>query len=206
MSALASLGTSSQWLWYVSRGSGLILLALLSVVVALGVATRMGSVPRNWHRFTIAELHRTLSLFAVAFLVLHVVTAIADPFVSIGWWATIIPFMSHFRTVALGLGTLAVDFGAAVILTSVFRRRLGFRAWRAVHWLAYLMWPVAFIHSLRAGNDLGIAWVSALEYGSAALVAIAVVARVLHFLRPSVDSARLQHAASHAPVCARGSW
>src|ERR1035438_51735 len=99
---------------------------------------------------------------------LHVVTAIADPYVSIGWWATIIPFVSHYKAAALGLGTLAVDFGAAVILTSLFRHRLGFKAWRSVHWLAYLAWPVAFVHSLRAGNDLGIAWVYAVEWGSAA--------------------------------------
>ena len=177
MSAVVTATSGSQWLWYVSRGSGLILLALFSVVVVLGIATRTGSAPRTWHRFTVAELHRTLSLFAVALLTLHVVTAIADPYVSIGWWATIIPFVSHYKAAALGLGTLAVDFGAAVILTSLFRHRLGFKAWRAVHWLAYLAWPVAFVHSLRAGNDLGIAWVYGVEWGSAALVATAVVAR-----------------------------
>ena len=177
MSAVVTATSGSQWLWYVSRGSGLILLALFSVVVVLGVATRTGSAPRTWHRFTVAELHRTLSLFAVALLTLHVVTAIADPYVSIGWWATVIPFVSHYKAAAIGLGTLAVDFGAAVILTSLFRHRLGFKAWRAVHWLAYLAWPVAFVHSLRAGNDLGITWVYAVEWGSAALVATAVVAR-----------------------------
>jgi len=185
MSAVVATATSSQWLWYVSRGSGLILLVLLSVVVALGVATRTGSAPRTWHRFTIAELHRTLSLFTLALLVLHVVTAIADPYVSIGWWATVVPFVSHYRAVALGFGTLAIDLGAAVIITSVFRHRVGYKAWRAVHWLAYLAWPAAFFHSLRSGNDLAIAWVSAVIWGSAALVVTAVITRVLHVLRPS---------------------
>ena len=55
---------------------------------------------------------------------------------------------------AVGLGTLAVDLGGAVLLTSILRNRLGFRAWRAVHWLAYLAWPAAFLHALRAGGDL----------------------------------------------------
>ncbi len=74
---------------------------------------------------------------------------------------------------AIGLGTLAVDLGGAVLLTSVLRQRLGQRAWRAVHWLAYLAWPAAFIHSLTAGNDLGIWWVALVEVGSAAAVAAA---------------------------------
>ena len=81
-------------------------------------------------------------------------TAILDPFVSIGWAATVLPFTSGYRTLAIGLGTLAVDLGGAVLVTSLLRRRLGYRAWRAVHWLAYLAWPVAFVHSLTAGNDL----------------------------------------------------
>ena len=71
------------------------------------------------------------------------------------------------------MGTLAVDLGGAVLLTSLVRRRLGFRAWRAVHWLAYLAWPVGFAHSLTAGNDLGIWWVALIEWGCAAAVATA---------------------------------
>jgi sulfoxide reductase heme-binding subunit YedZ len=171
--------TGSQSLWFLSRGSGLVLLALFSVVMVLGAATRMGSASRRWPRFAVAELHRTLSLFAVALLGLHVVTAILDPFVSIGWAASALPFTSPYRTIAIGLGTLAVDLAGAVLLTSLARRRLGFRAWRAVHWLAYLAWPVAFIHSLRAGNDLGVWWVALIEWGSAAMVATALLARLL---------------------------
>jgi len=175
--AVAAAG--SPGLWFVSRGSGLVLLVLFSTVMALGAATRTGSAPRRWPRFAVAELHRTLSLFAVALLVLHVVTAILDPFVSLGWAATALPFLSPYRTVAIGLGTLAVDLGGAVLLTSVLRQRLGFRAWRTVHWLAYLAWPVAFAHSLTAGNDLRIWWVGLIECGSAAMVATAVLARLL---------------------------
>jgi predicted ferric reductase len=178
-------GTSSQALWFVSRGSGLVLLVLFSLVVVLGVANRLGSGPRRWPRFVVAELHRTLSLFAVVLLVVHVVTAILDPYVSIGWWATLLPFASHYRTLWIGLGTLAVDLGAAVIVTSLVRQRLGWRAWRAVHWLAYLAWPVAFLHSLRAGNDLATPWVAAVEWGSLAMVLTAVGARILSVFGPT---------------------
>jgi methionine sulfoxide reductase heme-binding subunit len=170
--------TGSQGLWFVSRGSGLVLLVLFSIVVVLGVATRTGAAPARWPRFAVAELHRTLSLFAVALLALHVVTAILDPFVTIGWAATLLPFASPYRTLAIGLGTLAVDLAGAVLLTSLARRRLGQRAWRAVHWLAYLAWPAAFLHSLTAGNDLAIWWVALIEVGSAAAVAAAVLARL----------------------------
>ncbi len=171
-------GAGSQGLWFVSRGSGLVLLVLLTVVMVLGIATRVGWAPRNWLRFAQAELHRTLSLFTVALLGLHVVTAILDPYVTIGWAATAVPFGSPYHRLAIGLGTLAVDLGAAVLLTSVLRARLGLRSWRAVHWLAYLAWPLAFVHALTAGNDMRIGWVAAIVWGSAAVLAAAVLVRL----------------------------
>ena len=179
MSAIAATG-STQSLWFLSRGSGLVLLMLFSVVVTLGVATAGGATSRRWPRFAVAELHRTLSLFGIALLALHVVTAILDPFVAIGWAATLVPFTSPYRTAAIGAGTLAVDLAGAVLVTSLLRHRLKFRTWRAVHWLAYLAWPAAFAHSLTAGNDLRVWWVGLVELACATMVGTAVLARVLN--------------------------
>jgi sulfoxide reductase heme-binding subunit YedZ len=193
MSVAAAI-TGSQGLWYVSRGSGLALLVAVSAVLVLGVA-RLVPAPKCQARFVLAELHRTLALFSVAFLGLHVVTAILDPFVTIGWAATVLPFASGYRTLAIGLGTLAVDLGGAVLLTSLARRRLGYRAWRVVHWLAYLAWPSAFVHSLTAGSaDLRIWWVALIVWGCAAAVATAIVARLLQALRHAAPASQLPNA------------
>ncbi|HET9082397.1 MAG TPA: hypothetical protein VFO01_18020 [Trebonia sp.] len=183
-----------QWLWFISRGSGLVLLAAFTAVVVLGTATRLGWAPPRWPRFVAAELHRSLALFGVALLGLHVVTAIADPYVSIGWAATAIPFLSPYRTAAIGLGTLAVDLGGAVLLTSIMRHRLGLRAWRAVHWLAYLAWAAAFGHALSAGIDLRTGWVAAVVWGSGAATAVAVAVRLA-----AAVTARLRERARPAP-------
>lgn len=177
--ALAA-ATGSQGMWLVSRGSGVILLMLFSAVMVLGVATRTGATTRRWPRFAVAELHRTLSLFAVALLGLHVATAVLDPYVSIGWVATILPFTSHYETLAVGAGTLAVDLAGAVLVTSLLRKRLGLRTWRAVHYLAYLAWPVAFVHAIRAASyDQHLWFVALAEWGSLAAVTTAVLVRLL---------------------------
>jgi len=107
-----------------------------------------------------------LALFCVAFLGLHVATAIADPYVRIGWAATVLPLASPYRTLAIGLGALAVDLGGTVLVTSLVRRRLGYRAWRAVHWLAYLAWPAAFAHAVTAGSELRIWWAALVPWGA----------------------------------------
>jgi sulfoxide reductase heme-binding subunit YedZ len=182
MSAAAAF-SGSQALWFVSRASGLALLVAFSGVMVVGVAARLGSAPRHWSRLALSELHRTLALFSVSFLGLHVATAISDPYVTIGWAATVLPFASPYRPAAIGLGALAVDLGGAVLVTSLARQRLGYRGWRVVHWLAYLAWPVAFAHSVTAGNDLRIWWVALVEEGCALAVAVAMVARLLSWWR-----------------------
>ena len=170
---MSALLGGSQALWLVSRASGLALLAAFSAAVVLGVAARLGP------RLAAGELHRALALFSVAFLGLHVATAILDPYVTIGWAATLLPLASPYRTLAIGLGALAVDLGGATLITSLARQRLGYRTWRAMHWLAYLAWPVAFAHSVTAGNDLRIWWVVLIVWACAAAVATAMVARLL---------------------------
>lgn len=167
-------------LWLLSRASGLILLVLFSAVVALGVATQTGARSDRMPRFAVAELHRTLSLFAIALLVLHVVTAILDPFVSISWLATILPFTSRYEPLAIGMGTLAIDLAGAVIITSLLRHRLGLRSWRAVHYLAYAAWPAAFLHAISAAAyDQHLWWVAMVDYGSLIAVATAVIVRII---------------------------
>ena len=146
--------TSSTALWYSSRATGVVCLVLLTAVVVLGiVVNRQGRLP-GLPRFASLGLHRYLSLLAVGFLVVHVLTAVADPFVSIRLAATIIPFASAYKPLWLGLGAVSLDLMAAIIVTSLLRRRIGRRPWRAVHWLAYVSWPVALAHSIGSSTDM----------------------------------------------------
>jgi methionine sulfoxide reductase heme-binding subunit len=140
------------------------------------------------------------AVLSVAFLALHVATAILDPYVSIGWAATVLPFTSGYRALAVGLGTLAVDLGGTVLLTSLVRGRLRYRAWRAVHWLAYLAWPAAFAHSLTAGNDLGTWWVAMIVLCCAAAAATAVLARLIYAGQHRPGASRRTGPARRLPV------
>ena len=139
---------TSQWLWYTTRGAGVISLVLLSAVVCLGLLTRLRVRGEGWPGFLTAAVHQDLALVALFFLGLHIVTAVVDPFTSLGIVAAIVPFGSSYRTVWLGLGTLSFELGLAVGLTSLARRVIGARLWRAVHWLAYACWPLAVFHAV----------------------------------------------------------
>jgi len=146
--------TASTALWYASRATGVVALVLLTVVVVLGIlVNRRGRLP-GLPKFATTSLHRSMSLLAVAFLAVHVITAIADPYVTIGIIATVVPFAAAYKAFWIGLGAVSLDIIVALIVTSLARARIGRRTWRAVHWLAYVSWPVALLHSLGSSNDL----------------------------------------------------
>ena len=154
--------TSSTALWYASRATGVVALVLLTVVVVLGIlVNRRGRLP-GLPRFATTSLHRSMSLLAVAFLAVHVITAIADPYVTSGIVAAVVPFTSAYKALWIGLGAVSLDMIIALIVTSLARARIGRRTWRAVHWLAYASWPVALAHGLGSGTDLRAGWLLAL--------------------------------------------
>jgi sulfoxide reductase heme-binding subunit YedZ len=177
VSPLASAGPSVDW--YLTRSSGAVALLLLSVAVALGVAdVRRWSTP-SWPRFVLDALHRNVSLLALLFLTLHILTAVLDSFAPISLLAAFVPFVSAYRPFWLGLGAVAFDLLLAVTLTSLLRARIGQAAWRATHWLVYACWPIALLHTLGTGSDVKSAWLQALNAACLALVAAAVLVRAL---------------------------
>ncbi len=48
-------------------------------------------------------------------------------------------------------------------ITSLLRQRIGYRTWRAVHWLTYASWPIALLHGLGTGSDVKATWLLALS-------------------------------------------
>ena len=168
----------STALWYASRATGVVSLLLLTAVMLLGLlVTRQGRLP-GLPRFAVGGLHRNLSLLAVAFVGVHVLAAVADSYVKIPLAAAVIPLASSYERLWLGFGAVSLDLMLAAAVTSLLRRHLSRRAWRAVHLTAYLSWPVAWLHSVLASGDLRHGLLFLMAVGCAILVAGAVVWRL----------------------------
>ena len=164
--------------WYLTRASGAVALILLTLALVIGIAAIGRLATRRWPRFAVDGLHRTASLLAIAFLVVHIVSAVLDSFAPISLVDAVVPFAGTYRPLWLGLGATAFDLLVAVAVTSALRVRLGHSVWRAVHWLAYAAWPIAILHGLGTGSDVRQGWMAAVYAGCGATVAIAVLIRV----------------------------
>jgi sulfoxide reductase heme-binding subunit YedZ len=176
---LALASASPKAYWYLTRGTGAVALVLLTVSVLLGVlgSLRFSAGPR-WPRFAIETLHRDVSLLVLVVLVVHIITSVLDSFAPISITESVIPFTGTYRPLWLGLGALSFDLLVALTVTSLVRRRLGYRVWRSVHWLAYASWPVAVLHGLGTGSDTKVWWMLALTLVCVITVLMAVWARL----------------------------
>ncbi|HEY2571072.1 MAG TPA: ferric reductase-like transmembrane domain-containing protein [Solirubrobacteraceae bacterium] len=174
---LAASGGSAYW--YLTRSTGAVALLLLTAAVALGVIdVRRWSTP-GWPRFVVDSLHRNVSLLAMAFLLLHIVTSVLDSFAPISLLDAFVPFAGSYRPFWLGLGAISFDLLLAVTITSLLRQRMGYASWRAIHWLTYASWPIALLHGFGTGSDVKATWLLGLSVACLIVVLAAVALRVV---------------------------
>ncbi len=187
---------SSTALWYSTRASGIVALVLLTLTMVLGLATTSRVRARSWPGFAQQEIHRRISMIAMVVVGIHVLTSVLDTYVDISWAAIVVPFTSSYDRFWVGVGTVGLDLMVAVFISSVLRARMRPSTWRALHWLAYLCWPVALAHTFGMGTDAGEHWVIVLgvlcivSVGSALIWRLRAVGR-----RGPAPAARGPHAA-----------
>lgn len=176
---MTDLLSDSQLTWFVARSTGVICLVLLtlSLVLGIGASTRMSSA--RWPRFVTQALHRSVSLLSIALLAVHVVAVILDDYVRITVTDAFLPFVSDYRPIWMGVGTVASDLLIAVTVTSLLRPRIGYGTWRAVHWTAYACWPLSIVHGFGTGTDTRRDWNVWVTLGCVAFVLLAVAWRVI---------------------------
>ena len=141
--------------WFVARGAGAVSLLMLTASACLGLVTITRFEAAGWPRFLNVELHRRLSLLSIAFLAAHV--------------------LAHPRD----LEHRALYVVVAPIASSLLRRHLGRRTWRAIHWTSYALWPMALLHGITAGTDAFTPWMLGIDLACAAAIALSLAWRIL---------------------------
>lgn len=149
-----------MWTWYASRAAGVVSMVMLTATLLLGIVGVAGAATARWPRFVLGRLHRDLSLLAVSFVGLHVLTAVLDGYVPIRWVDVVLPFTAQWQPFWLGLGAIALDLFLAVSVTSLVRGRLTLGFWRGAHLAAYACWTAGVAHGLGLGGaDSTTGWV-----------------------------------------------
>lgn len=166
-------------LWVIARASGLVSYLLLTAVAVVGLV--MACPPKSAARFIGAaqrlRLHVLLAIFALVFVVLHVVVLAVDPWAEVGWWGALVPFGSAYRPLPVTLGLLALWSGVISGMTAGLAGRGLGRVWLPLHRLAAVGWVLAWLHGVLAGSDTA-AWMWMYAVTGALVIAL-VVRRVM---------------------------
>ncbi len=162
--------------WTVARAAGLVafslcwLLTLLGLVLAHPRAIRF--VPR------VTPWHQWLGLFTIAFVAVHVLAVLLDPYAHVGLLGVLLPGGSAYRPLAVALGVLALWSLLLVGLTARFSQRLAPGTWRQIHAGALVVFLLAFFHGVLTGSDTH--WLRAYYSVTGLTVWAAAVARYWH--------------------------
>ncbi len=173
-------------LWFANRGSGVVLLAVVTASTVLGVLSTARAGSRWWPRFLTQGLHRNVALLGLALTVAHAATAVVDEYVDIRWWQAIVPFGATYKPFWLSLGTLAFDLMVAASVTSLLRHRMRHSLWRAIHVTTYAIFVLGVVHGIGIGTDAGEPWSVAVTVACLAAVLLAAATRLVTLRRKAL--------------------
>ncbi|HLZ70323.1 MAG TPA: ferric reductase-like transmembrane domain-containing protein [Dehalococcoidia bacterium] len=191
--------------WYLSRATGLVAYLLLFVTVALGLAIRTKAFDRLVARWRVTDLHGFLSLLAMLFVVVHVAALLGDTFIGFSAVQLLVPFASPYAAAWTAAGQIAAYLLLLLLLSFPARRLIGYRAWRALHYLTFLTYLGALAHGVFTGTDSRQLWTQALYLATAAVVALLLLHRIIVWNRRALGvlTARLRGVAPAEAEAAR---
>lgn len=171
--------SASPLSWYLARSSGLVLYLLTWALMALGLGLTTRLLNRAGGRGVLYSLHGYAFHLWYGFLTLHILSLAIDPTVDFGARELLVPFASGVREPWTGLGIIAAEVAVIVGASFVVRRLIGFRAWRALHLLAFPVYAIGLAHGIGAGTDSGSPVIQALYLTTTATLVFLVSYRVL---------------------------
>ncbi len=169
-------GTS---LWITSRAAGITAFLALTLDVVFGLFVSTGAADRFLPRARSVAAHRWLSSVALSMVAVHALALLGDRFIRFDVLDLLVPFASSYRSIAVALGVLAA-YGALVVHASfTWRKRIGAKAWRKLHYTSFVVFAAALLHGLLAGSDTKTPAMFVLYSSSASLVGVLAGYRVL---------------------------
>lgn len=179
MSALAASATATTNVpWYLSRATGLVAYLFLFLTVVFGLAIRTRAFERLVDRWRITDIHTFLSVLVLLFVVVHGLVLLGDQFVGFSLTQVFVPFTASYRPLWTGIGIISAWLLLAIGLSFPLRRFTGYAFWRSLHYLTFVVYIGALVHSVFSGTDSTVGWVQVLYEVTAGIVLVMGLARI----------------------------
>lgn len=171
--------------WVVARAGGWTAYLLLTLSVVVGLALRQRWQSGRWPRLINSEVHNYVTLLATIFVGVHVLAVWIDPFTRFSLNEVLIPFISHYSSLWMGLGIVGLYLAIAVGISTWVRPLIGYTLWQRLHVLTLLTYGLVTLHGIALGTDSRGWWAILLYATSILIVIILLVSRLLTALPSS---------------------
>ena len=141
-------------IWLAARATGIAAFLLLTFQVALGLVLSHPTNKSTWKLSKrIFPWHENLWVFVTAFLLVHIVSIVLDPYAGVGLGGALVPGLSSYRSSPVALGTMALYAFLLTAVTARYTRLLPAGMWLSIHRLALIVWGLSWLHGILAGTD-----------------------------------------------------
>lgn len=182
---------STQLWWYVTRSAGVVAYLLLWFSTAWGLA-----IPSKFFSSVLSQdfsfdFHEFISLLTIGFVILHVSVLMIDRYLPYSIWQILIPFLSSYRPIWVGLGVISFYLIVLVTITFYIRNRIGMKAFRSIHWLSFVAYIGVALHGIYGGTDSPLAAMQLLYRGTALVIIFLTVYWLVQKLQKRFSSEKV---------------
>ena len=182
--------------WLIIRGSGVVAFSLLSAATIWGLLLSTKLLGRLVKAKPLTWFHESLGIGALIATLVHVGVLSVHDFLDFSWAEILVPGLSDWRPLAVTAGIGAL-YGLVLVSTSFyFKRWIGQKAWRTIHFASFGVFVASLLHGVWAGTDTARPLMIGLYVGSAIVVFSLVALRI-------VDEASTPAASAKEPMGAR---
>ena len=165
--------------WLVIRGSGVVAFALLSAATIWGLLVSTKLLGRWVKVKALTWFHESLGIGALLATLVHVVVLSFHDFLDFSWAEILVPGLSDWRPMAVTAG-IGAFYGLVLVGTSFyFKRWIGQKAWRTIHFASFGVFVTSLLHGVWAGTDTSSPIMVGLYLGSAIVVFSLVALRIV---------------------------
>jgi predicted ferric reductase len=165
--------------WFIARITGLTAFAVLSLSVLSGEALRTSVLDFLAKNRAVRKLHDFTTPLWLPLVFAHIIALVLDKTARVQPINVVVPFITDYGQVPIGLGTVGFDIVMIVTITSWLRSRMNNTVWMWIHRTSYIAFVTIFFHAALSGTDFDAPLVSALAWSTAAGLAILGVSRIV---------------------------
>jgi sulfoxide reductase heme-binding subunit YedZ len=188
----SAMASEAPGFWFVSRAAGVVGYVLLWASTAWGILMSSKAIKELVPGPLAFTLHNVTAWLALGFSAVHAWALLGDRVVSFSLPGILLPFAAEYQPAWTGLGTLSLYVGLLVSVSFYFTKQIGYRTWRLIHALSYLMFVGVTLHSVRLGTDSSTPVMQAVYLLAGASVLFLTVFRVLTMAIGSAAADRVQ--------------